>query len=419
MKISTGAIVCFRNFAGLAHAFAGVVQCVFAILFKGSHVDGFEFGLNVMLGVMNIPLGCVLTTVMRKRFEAGEPGQYVALNRVSVSLLWHSVVFNAACASIVYLLPSDPAPLPGTTSTRFHERWLVALDYSEVQNGPFGFRLERVAVSAWPWRPWRFRWLLVFLATACLFSLSKSPLKSVIPKGDIILDDYTQFARVDNVELRPFTWVFDGSPASQLAQRRGPGRPRTPLSSRGTDLPFLPPRFTFCRGHSVGGIATCEHLAVAGTSRRRDGRNPSTGGGVAPLQTRASSREGCCCSLSSGDEDFETADSFFTDCFDEVPRNSVQAAAGLPDVGNKERSSSAPGVDARPSQGRDRPKPALQRLASMDLGVDSLGNLTNLELLARQWRTSVMLRHALRAFRRAFGCVRVLEVHYTQKRGRR
>ncbi|CAN8020311.1 unnamed protein product, partial [Ixodes persulcatus] len=189
-----------------------------------------------------------------------------------------------------------------------------------------------------------------------------------------------QFARVDNVELRPFTWVFDGSPASQLAQRRGPGRPRTPLSSRGTDLPFLPPRFTFCRGHSVGGIATCEHLAVAGTSRRRDGRNPSTGGGVAPLQTRASSREGCCCSLSSGDEDFETADSFFTDCFDEVPRNSVQAAAGLPDVGNTERSS------------RDRPKPALQRLASMDLGVDSLGNLTNLELLARQWRTSVMLR---------------------------
>ncbi|KAM7305898.1 carnitine O-acetyltransferase-like [Ixodes scapularis] len=206
--------------------------------------------------------------------------------------------------------------------------------------------------------------------------------------------DANLFARVDNVELRPFTWVFDGSPASQLAQRRGPGRPRTPLSSRGTDLPFLPPRFTFCRGQSVGGIGTCEHLAVAGTSRRRDGRNCSTGGltGVAPLQTRASSREGCCCSLSSGDEDFETADSFFTDCFDEVPRNSVQATAGLPDVGNTERSSSAPGVDARPSQGRDRPKPALQRLASMDLGVDSLGNLTNLELLARQWRTSVMLR---------------------------
>ncbi|XP_042148512.1 uncharacterized protein LOC121837112 [Ixodes scapularis] len=182
---------------------------------------------------------------------------------------------------------------------------------------------------------------LVFLATACLFSLSKSPLKNVIPKGDVILDDYTQFARVDNVELRPFTWVFDGSPASQLAQRRRPGRPRTPLSSRGTDLPFLPPRFTFCRGQSVGGIGTCEHLAVAGTSRRRDGRNCSTGGltGVAPLQTRASSREGCCCSLSSGDEDFETADSFFTDCFDEVPRNSVQAVAGLPDVGNTERSS--------------------------------------------------------------------------------
>ncbi|CAN8009010.1 unnamed protein product, partial [Ixodes pacificus] len=252
----------------------------------------------------NIPLGCVLTTVMRKRLEAGEPGQYVALYRVSVSLLWHSVVLNAACASVVHLLPSDPAPLPGTISTRFHERLLVALDYMAVVT---------LAIPC----------ALVFLATACLFSLSKSPLKSVIPRGDIILDDHIQFARVDDVELRSFTWVLDGSPASQLAQRRGPGRPcRTPLSSRGTNLPFLPPKFTFCRGHSVGGSGTCEHLAVAGTSRRRDGRNCSTGGlaGIAPLQTRASAREGCCCSLSSGYDDFETVDSFFTNCFDEVPR---------------------------------------------------------------------------------------------------
>lgn len=34
----------------------------------------------------------------------------------------------------------------------------------------------------------------------------------------------------------------------------------------------------------------------------------------------------------------------------------------------------------------------LERSAPLDLGVDSLANLTELELMARQWRTSAMLR---------------------------
>ncbi|CAN7993912.1 unnamed protein product, partial [Ixodes hexagonus] len=222
--------------------------------------------------------------------------------------------------------------------------------------------------------------VLVFLATACLLSLTRSPLKNVIPKEDDLLDDYMQFARVDNVELRPYTWVFDGNTTSQLTQRGGPGRARNPLSSRGSDLPFPPPRFTFSRGQSVGGNGDSEHLAVAGPSRRGDGRSSLSGGGTGcvPLQIRGSAREGYCRSLSSGDDDFETLDSFITDCFDEVALGSAEAAPTLSDVGN-------PGNPARA-------KPALQRLASLDLCVDSLGNLTNLELLARQWRTSAMLR---------------------------
>lgn len=377
MKLSTRATVCFRNFASLMHAFAGVIQCVFAILLKGSHVDGFEFGLNVMLGVMNIPLGCVMTTVLRKRCEPGEPGQYVALNRLGVALFLHSVVFNASCASVVYMYPSDLAPTPGTTSTRFHQRWLVALDYMAV------------ASLALPL-------VLVFLATSCLLSLTRSPLNDVIPKQDSHLDDYIQFARVDNVELQPYTWVFDGSARSR--QRGEPGTARNPrLLSRGSDLPFPPPRFTFCRGQSVDGSGgNGERSAVAGPSRRRDDRSRSAGGTTRTgrLGTRLSAREGCCRSLSSGDDDFEAFDSLASDCFDEVPLGSVEAAApaALCAVGNTEQYPSSSGVHSRSFQGRDRAKPALQRLASMDLGVDSLGNLTNLELLARQWRTSAMLR---------------------------
>ncbi|XP_049516807.1 uncharacterized protein LOC125942633 [Dermacentor silvarum] len=86
MACSCNAVACFRCTSGLMQGVAGVLQCMFALLLRLSQEDGFDFGLNLLLGVTNIPLGCAIATALTQRIECREPQEYVNLNRLGVAL---------------------------------------------------------------------------------------------------------------------------------------------------------------------------------------------------------------------------------------------------------------------------------------------------------------------------------------------
>ncbi|XP_077539519.1 uncharacterized protein LOC144152172 isoform X1 [Haemaphysalis longicornis] len=352
MKCPTDAAAFFRNLSGLAHGLVGVVQCTFAVLFKISRLDSFEFGMNLMLGATNILLGCAAATVETQRTECRNPREYVSLNRLSVVLFWNSALFNGICSLVLFLLPTELSPAMRSAPTQFHRHWFIFIDYVVMAS-----LLAPVAV--------------VVLACCCLLTLTRSPLRDVLPSRGAAT--YTQEAK-DDFSLRPFKWVY---PSSDCSSQRDPRPWRKPLSPCDATLPYPPPRFTFHRCSGAG-------PSQAGPSRANESRL-SQPGGPRPSRPR-----------SSDDDDDDILDSFISDSFDEGGAATDDHAF---DTDIPRQASHIDDSRAATSKGYQRPQ--VRRMTPANRGEDSLANLTNLELIARQWRTSAMLRKIWRSSERS------------------
>ncbi|XP_070388103.1 uncharacterized protein [Dermacentor albipictus] len=373
MACSCNAVASFMCASGLIQGVAGVVQCMFALLLRLSQEDGFEFGLNLLLGVTNIPLGCAIATALSQRTACREPQEYVSLNRLSAALLWHSALFNAVCALVLVVLPSPlHSQAEQVTPTRFHSYWLVALDYVYVAS---------VVIPA----------IVVALSFCCLLTLTRSPMQTVVPSRESVA--FVQDGKTDDITLRPYKWVYRGTDRSlsQELHLQG-GRPQ---STNDDSLRHPPPRFTFkrCSG-SCGG-----NLSRPGPSRT-DGDQSSASQPSGSRKGRPVDSAPGCSTDDFGDDDDYALDSFISDSFDE----SVCAAAVDYHRGaSLAKSPRTTGV----SKGTSTVEPErerrvqLRRGASAYRGEDSLASLTNLELIARQWRTSAMLRRIWRSSERA------------------
>lgn len=359
MKRTTDVAAFFRNMSGLAHGLVGVVQCTFALLFKISRLDSFEFGLNVMLGATNILLGCTAATVETQRSECRNPHEYVSLNRLCVALFWNSALFNAICSLVLFLLPSELSTALRAAPTQFHRHWFIFLDYAVLAS-----LLAPVA--------------LVVLAFCCLLTLTRSPLRNVLPSCRGAAAAYTQEAK-DDFSLRPFKWVY---PSSDCSAQRGPRPWRKPLSPFDATLPYPPPRFTFKRCSGA-----CS--SPAGPSRANESHPSQPGGSrlCRPAPTDAVARTRC------SDDDDDILDSFISDSFDE--------GGAAPDDHTLDANLPSHTDDSRATTYKGHQAPQLRRMTPANRGEDSLANLTNLELIARQWRTSAMLRKIWRSSERS------------------
>lgn len=379
MAGSLGSVTSFRCASGLTQGLAGVVQCLFAFLFKLSQEDGFDFGINLMLGLTNIPLGCVITTTFTQRMECSDPHNYVSLNRFSMALCWHSALFNAICALVLVLLPSPPHSQPDQVPpTRFHGYWFVALDYVSVAS---------VVIPV----------IVVALSFCCLLTLTRSPLRNVVPSTESV--PYVQDGKREDITLRPYKWVYRGTDRS-LSSRELPLHGRRPQSTNGDSIRYPPPRFTFkrCSGACV------ENLSRPGPSHTDGGRSRTSQTSGPSVGRTATADASTGCSTDDFDEDY-VLDSFISDSFDESvcaavadhpPRPRCTGASLAKNAGTTE-DSRATGIR---EDERER-RPQLRRGAPAYRGEDSLASLTNLELIARQWRTSAMLRRIWRSSERA------------------
>ncbi|XP_037517316.2 uncharacterized protein LOC119394118 isoform X3 [Rhipicephalus sanguineus] len=266
MAGSLGSVTSFRCASGLTQGVAGVVQCLFALLFKLSQEDGFDFGINLMLGLTN---------------------------RFSMALLWHSALFNAVCALVLVLLPSPPYSQPDQMPpTRFHGYWLVALDYVSVAS---------VVIPV----------IVVAMSFCCLLTLTRSPLRNVVPSTESV--PYVQDGKREDITLRPYKWVYRDTDRS-LSSRELPLHGRRPQSTNDDSIRYPPPRqvFTFkrCSGACV------ENLSRPGPSHT-DGdrsRTSQTSGSRVGRTATADASTGC--STDDFDEDY-VLDSFVSDSFDE------------------------------------------------------------------------------------------------------
>ncbi|XP_037560085.1 uncharacterized protein LOC119437078 isoform X2 [Dermacentor silvarum] len=384
MACSCNAVACFRCASGLIQGVAGVVQCMFALLLRLSQEDGLEFGLNLLLGVTNIPLGCAIATALTQRTECREPQEYVSLNRLNVALSWHSALFNAVCALVLVVLPSPPhSQADQVTPTRFHSYWLVALDYVYVAS---------VVIPV----------IVVALSFCCLLTLTRSPLRTVVPSRESVA--FVQEGKTDDIMLRPYKWVYHGTDRS-LSSRELHLRGRRPQSPNDDSLRYPPPRFTFkrCSGSCSANLSRPGPSHTDGDQSRANQPGGSRVG--RPTATAADASTGC----STDDFDDDCAlDSFISDSFDE----SVWAAAAdnrhhHPGAGlaknarTSEVSKATSTIDSTCAETERERRVQLRRGASAYRGEDSLASLTNLELIARQWRTSAMLRRIWRSSERA------------------
>ncbi|KAL1478978.1 hypothetical protein MTO96_015966 [Rhipicephalus appendiculatus] len=293
MPGSPGSVTCFRCASGLTQGLAGVVQCLFALLFKLSQEDGFVFGINLILGLTNIPLGCVITTAFTQQTECSDPHGYVSLNRFSVALSWHSALFNAVCALVLVWLPSPPYSRPDQVPpTRFHGYWLAALDYVSVAS---------VVIP----------WIIVVLSFCCLLTLTRSPLRNVVPSTESVA--FVQDGRRGDITLRPFKWVYQSTDRS-LSPRELPLHRQEAAVHARRQHSLSPHRgkFTFkrCSGACV------ENLSRPGPSHTDGGQSHAsqTGGSRAGRTATADASTGC--STDDFDEDC-VLDSFISDSFDE------------------------------------------------------------------------------------------------------
>lgn len=380
MAGSRSAVACFRSSSGLVQGLAGVVQCLFALLFKLSQEDGFEFGVNLVLGLTNVPLGCVIATALAQRTECSDPQGYVNLNRFSAALSWHSALFNAVCALVLVLLPSPSYSQAGQVApTRFHAYWLVTLDYVSVAS---------VVIPA----------IVVALSFCCLLTLTRSPLRNVVPSMESVA--FVQGAKTDDITLRPYKWVYDGTDCS-LPFHGVHLHGRRPHSPHDDSIRYPPPRFTFkrCSG------AFLDNLSQPGPSHTDDDRSRASQTGGSRVGRLATCDAATGCSTDDFDDDY-ILDSFISDSFDESvcaatadhhhPAASHARSAGVAE----DRRAGSIREASRAESERER-RPQVRRGAPAYRGEDSLASLTNLELIARQWRTSAMLRRIWRSSERA------------------
>ncbi|XP_077489939.1 uncharacterized protein LOC144100897 [Amblyomma americanum] len=365
MKGSCNVVECFRSASALAQGLAGVVQCMSAVLLRMTQVDGFEFGISILLGITNIPLACIAATVLKRRSECHDPHQYVRLNRLSVALFWHSALFNAICALVLVLMPSMPsAQVALAVPTRFHRYWLFFLDYVS---------LASVVVPA----------ALVVLFFCCLLTLTGSPLRSVVPSRESLA--YPKEAKAEYITLRPYRWVYHDSNRTAPGETRVGRKPHSLISH--DDVLYPPPRYTFSRSSGSGGTS----ITRAQPSQSRDGVLPGCSG-MGRLTRGTSSDD-------FGEDD--ALDSFVSVSFDDsaecsaTGHNCHKEALFTKPSGIKAQR----GLSTRGNEG-ERP-PQLRRVAAVNRGEDSLANLTNLELIARQWRTSATLRRIWRSSERS------------------
>lgn len=353
---------CLHRAVSLTHSVTGVVQCMCAIMFRMSQMSGFEFGMNVFLGLVNIPLGCLMLTVLKKRKDCRSPREYVVHNRLSLVLLWHSVVFNGLCASVIYFLASGQPVFDDITS--FYVKWRRFINHLFAAS--FSVAL-----------------VLSLLSAACMLAMCGSPLRHVLP-GDSYQDDGNQGLQEETLELDKagvglYDWVFRAPLCSVLS---------TPKTSTGRRDPgFSRPRYTFCMNEAAP--SSLDTLAVPSTSGEqprprkvpRDAESDSLAREIeavlesSPFNYSTSSDEGTIvkgASLSAED-DFD--DSMIDDASpipeDTTPSESTTVATS---------STVREGTQSR----------YLDTVVALD--VDSLVNLSNLELMARQYRTSATLR---------------------------
>lgn len=384
MSGSPGSVTCFRCASGLTQGLAGVVQCLFALLLKLSQEDGFECGINLFLGLTNIPLGCVITTAFTQQTECSDPHGYVCLNRFSVALSWHSAVFNAVCALVLVLLPSPPYSQPDQVPpTRFHGYWLTALDYVSMAS---------VVIPV----------IIVALSFFCLLTLTRSPLRNVVPSTESVA--FVQDGKREDITLRPYNWVYHSTDRS-LSSRELVVHGRRPQSTHDDSIRYPPPRFTFkrCSGTCV------ENLSRPGPSHTDSDRSHASRTGGSRAQRTATADASTGCSTDDFDED-GVMDSFISSSFD---KSVCSAAADHPPqtrcTGTSLAENAGTTKDSRATNIRDlvrserekERRSQLRRVAPAYRGEDSLANLTNLELIARQWRTSAMLRRIWRSSERA------------------
>ncbi|XP_075535520.1 uncharacterized protein LOC142571111 isoform X1 [Dermacentor variabilis] len=378
MACSCNAVACFRCASGLIQGVAGVVQCMFALLLRLNQADDFEFGLNLLLGVTNIPLGCAISTALSQRAECREPQEYVNLNRLSAAMSWHSALFNAVCALVLVVLPSPmPSQAEQVTPTRFHSYWLVALDYVYVASA---------VIPA----------IVVALSFCCLLTMTRSPMRTVVPSRESVA--FVQDGKTDDITLRPYKWVYHGTDRSLSRELHLQGG--RPQSTNDDSLRHPPPRFTFkrCSG-SCGG-----NLSRPGPSRTDGDQSSASQPGGSRKGRSADSAPGCSTD-DFGDDDDYALDSFISDSFDEsvcaaaVDYHRGASLAKNPRTTGVSKATST--VDSTLAEPERERRVQLRRGASAYRGEDSLASLTNLELIARQWRTSAMLRRIWRSSERA------------------
>lgn len=361
MKCSCNGVECFRSASALAQCLAGVVQCMSAVLLRLNQGGGFEFGISVLLGITNIPLGCLAATVLKLRSACQDPHQYVNLNRLSVVLFWHSALFNAVCALVLVLMPSVPPDQEAqATPTSFHRFWIFFLDYVS---------LASVVVPA----------ALVVLSFCSLLTLTDSPLRSVVPSRESLA--YPKEVSAECITLRPYRWVYPDSDRTAPRESRVGRNPHSPIFDDGIRYP--PPRYTFNRSSGSGTTS----LARAGPCQSRGAILPG-GSGMGRVVRCATSED--------FDEDDVVLDSFVSDSFDD----SAASDHHHRHTGASLRGTNAPGGHSTRGHDGERPQ-QLRRVAAANRGEDSLANLTNLELIARQWRTSAMLRRIWRSSERS------------------
>ncbi|XP_064457415.1 uncharacterized protein LOC135368206 isoform X2 [Ornithodoros turicata] len=294
--------------------------------------------------------GCFMLSALRKREHCHCPREYVVQNRLSLAILFHSAVLNGICSSVLFFQASGQPVFQDITP--FYIRWRRFIHH-----------LSAVSYSI--------PMTLTLLSIACMLVMSGVPLRHVLPREEDVSFLPNNTVKLDITDLSLYGWVFQ-TPRSSM-----------PSTGKGS-VAYQRPRYTFYTGDAASDVK--DDTPIPSTSG--EPRRPRTTSHDlltritdvlegSPFNYSTSTDEGTIIDKAAT----SPANGDFDDDFDEEDDSKFPDET-LP-------SESATAVTSAASSDGQLPR-SLDLLVALDM--DSLVNLSHLELMARQCRTSATLR---------------------------